>query len=188
MEENPDADEKLYVGIWVDDLSICHSSNLIGDWFINHLRKRFIINEKATGELSYMLSARITRDRPNRVLYMDQSAAITRVAEKCGLANDEGRKFKSPMSTIPLSKHLEKSTDFDYLSIVGSVLHICGVSRPDCAYSISCLARHSKTAGVETVFQPCPSKASELILTRSGVIPFDLWEHAYNARRWCAAT
>ena len=71
VEENPDADEKLYVGIWVDDLSICHRGNLIGDWFINHLRKRFVINEKATGELSYMLSARITRDRPNRVLYMD---------------------------------------------------------------------------------------------------------------------
>ena len=32
-----------------------------------------------------MLSARIIRDRPNRVLYMDQNAAIARVAEKCGI-------------------------------------------------------------------------------------------------------
>ena len=69
----------------------------------------------------------------------------------CGLASDEGRKFTSPMSIVPLSKHLENSTDFDYLSIVGSLLHICGVSRPDCAYSVSCLARHSKTAGPEHV-------------------------------------
>ena len=98
-----------------------------------------------------MLSARITRDRKNRILYMDQSAAITRVAEKCGLTDDKGRNFKSPMSTAPLTKHVEKSTDFDYLSIVGSLLHICGVSRPDCAFSVSCLARHSKTAGDEHV-------------------------------------
>ena len=56
--EEPNKQEKLYVGVWVDDHSICHSSSLIGDWFISHLRKRFVINEKATGELSYMLSAR----------------------------------------------------------------------------------------------------------------------------------
>ena len=82
LMNEPDKQGKLYVGVWVDDLSLCHSSSLIGDWFISHLRKRFVINEKATGELSYMLSARITRDRENRILYMDQSAAITRVAEK----------------------------------------------------------------------------------------------------------
>ena len=98
-----------------------------------------------------MLSARFPCGRPNRVLYMDQSAAMIRVAEKCGLANDEGRKFKSPMSIVPLSKHREKSTDFDYLSIVGSLLHICGVSWPDCACSVSCLARHSKKAGTKHV-------------------------------------
>ena len=57
-----------------------------------------------------------------------------------GLASDEGGKFTSPMSIVSLSKHLENSTDFDYLSIVGSLLHICGVSRPNCSYSASCLA------------------------------------------------
>ena len=46
---------------------------------------------------------------------------------------------------------MEKSTDFDYLSIVESLLHICGVSRPGCAFSVSCVARHCKTAGEEHV-------------------------------------
>ena len=32
-----------------------------------------------------MLSARIVRDRKKGVLYMDQSAAITQLAQKCGL-------------------------------------------------------------------------------------------------------
>ena len=73
-----------------------------------------------------MLSVRIARDRENRILYMDQSSAITRAAEKCGLTDDGGRNFKSPMPTVPLVKHVEKSTDFDYLSIVGSLLQICG--------------------------------------------------------------
>ena len=55
------------------------------------------------------------------------------------------------MSAAPLVKHAEKYTGFDYLSIVGSLLHIFGVSRPDFSFSVSCLARHSKTAGEEHV-------------------------------------
>eukprot|EP00617_Octactis_speculum_P019983 CAMPEP_0185763464 /NCGR_PEP_ID=MMETSP1174-20130828/22394_1 /TAXON_ID=35687 /ORGANISM="Dictyocha speculum, Strain CCMP1381" /LENGTH=186 /DNA_ID=CAMNT_0028445581 /DNA_START=29 /DNA_END=585 /DNA_ORIENTATION=+ len=49
------------------------------------------------------------------------------------------------------SKHTKKTTDYDCLSVVGTALHICGVSRPDCIFAIGCLARHSKTAGEEHV-------------------------------------
>ena len=33
--------------------------------------------------------------------------------------------------------------DFDYLSVIGSLLHICNYTRPDLAFAVSCLARHS---------------------------------------------
>ncbi len=35
------------------------------------------------------------------------------------------------------------TNEFDYLSIVGSLLHIVNFTRPDCAYAVSALARHS---------------------------------------------
>jgi hypothetical protein len=38
-------------------------------------------------------------------------------------------------------------TSTAYLSIVGSCLHICQVSRPDCAFAVGVLARHSATPG-----------------------------------------
>ena len=152
VEADPEAEESCIIGTWVDDISSCGSSNLILDWFIWLLRGRFTINEKATGECEYMLSARIVRDRKKGLLYLDQSAAITRLAEKCGLANDNpSRRYYTPMTVeLPL-KHTEKTTDYDYLSVVGAALHICGVSRPDCSFAIGCLARHSKTAGEEHV-------------------------------------
>ena len=156
VESDPTATETMMVGSWVDDLTEVGSSNLILDWFIWHLRQRFTINEKSTGECEYMLSARIVRDREKGVLYLDQSAAITRLAQKCGLDKDAidlpgAQRYRTPMDVNLPAKHDEKTTDYDYLSVVGAALHICGVSRPDCAFSVGCLARHSKTAGKEHV-------------------------------------
>ena len=34
--------------------------------------------------------------------------------------------------------------EFDYLSIVGSLLHIVNFTRPDCAYAVSALASHNR--------------------------------------------
>ena len=95
-----------------------------------------------------MLSARIVRDREKGVLYMDQSAAIIRLAKKCRLDKDPSttRRYDTPMHVDFPTKHGKKTTEYDYLSVVGAVLHICGVSRPDCSFAVRCLARHSKTA------------------------------------------
>ena len=72
-----------------------------------------------------MLSARIVRDREKGVLYMDQSAAITRLAQKCGLDKDHPkRRYDTPMHLNLPTKHDEKTTEYDYLSVVGAVLHL----------------------------------------------------------------
>ena len=149
VAEDPKKVEHMMVGTWVDDLTKIGSCDLILDWFIAHLRKKFAINEKSTGDLSYMLSARITRDRDKGALYLDQTAAIIKLAKKCGLAFDHPTvsEVETPMSVDVPPMHTEKTTEYDYLSIFGAALHICGVSRPDCAFAISRLARYSSTAG-----------------------------------------
>ena len=50
-----------------------------------------------------MLSARVTRDREAGILNMDQSAAITRVAQKCGVRGNS-RKWRTPLAMEPLEK------------------------------------------------------------------------------------
>ena len=62
--------------------------------------------------MSYMLSARVTRDREAGILSMDQSAAITRVAQKCGVDKDS-RKWGTPLAVGPLEKQAEKTIDCD---------------------------------------------------------------------------
>ena len=34
-------------------------------------------------------------------------------------------------------------SDFDYLSVMDSLLYIVNYTRPDCVFAVSCLARHS---------------------------------------------
>jgi len=127
-----------------------------------------------------MLSARIVRDREKGVLYMDQSAAITRLAQKCGLDKDTPkRRYDTPMHVDLPTKHDEKTTEYDYLSVVGAVLHICGVSRPDCSFSVGCLARHSKTAGEEHV-EALERLVSYLYQTRFKAIVYRTPESAKN--------
>ena len=72
-------------------------------------------------------AARIVRDREKGLLYLDQSAAIATLAEKCGLADyNPSRRYHTPMTVELPSKHSEKTTDYNYLSVVRAALHICG--------------------------------------------------------------
>ena len=55
---------------------------------------------------------RIVRDREKGVLYMDQSAAITRLAQKCGLDKDPPkRRYDTPMHVdLPSAPAKSEST------------------------------------------------------------------------------
>ena len=55
----------------------------------------------------------------------------------------------SPSDDLPKLDSPEENGKYvkDYLSIVGSCLHLSQVSRPDIAYAVGVLSRHSATAG-----------------------------------------
>ena len=43
----------------------------------------------------------------------------------------------------PPDRESKPPPNFDYLSVIGSLLHIVNYTRPDCAFAVSCLARHA---------------------------------------------
>ena len=75
VAENPKKMEHMMVGTWVDDLTKIGSCDLILDWFIMHLRKKFAINEKGTGDL---FSTRILGVCPPTVLHANTHGASYR--------------------------------------------------------------------------------------------------------------
>jgi len=57
---------------------------------------------------------------------------------------------RTPMIVTPLMKLAEREVSaeqFDYLSVVGSLLHIANCVRCDIAYAVGCLARYAATPG-----------------------------------------
>ena len=89
-----------------------------------------------------LLSMQLYYDKIKGVLSFNQSIAITTLAEKFGTKDKSKRKLLPIHSELKLPKYSEPQDNIkpnDYLSIVGSCLHISQVSRPDCAYAVYCV-------------------------------------------------
>jgi len=144
--------EQVIVGVYVDDLLIAASSEAARLHFMEKLNARFPVNPNATGLITFdkpglVLSMRVRYDQSRGILELDQLPSIEALARKfdvTGLA-----KKSMPITASVLLPKLEKAeVDINtYLSVLGSCLHIAQVSRPDIAYAVSVLCRHSSTPG-----------------------------------------
>ena len=96
----------------------------------------------------WILSARIEYDQEAGVLELDQQQAIEKLAKKYGV--DKWNKLpQCPLHPGSALTHVDAAElpREEYLSIIGSLLHISQVSRPDISHSTGLLAR----------FGSCPS-------------------------------
>jgi hypothetical protein len=116
------------------------------------MRERFVIDETEGKPIEWLLGMAIHQDLDRGTLSMNMEVMITKLAHGV-LTQEELAKSKSvrtPMSTTPLLKQNTRDVPvsvFDYLSVVGSLLHIANCIRCDIAYAVGALARHSLTVG-----------------------------------------
>jgi hypothetical protein len=145
--------EEILVAQYVDDCLISSSSEAARIWFMERLEKRFPVNPNSSGRISFeepglLLSMNVRYDQKQGILQFDQKQAIELLAEKLGVTKLSPRSLPmAPDFDLPKLKKAEVDS-IEYLSIVGSCLHICQVSRPDCSFAVGVLARHSATPGV----------------------------------------
>ena len=140
--------DKLIIGLYVDDLTFTGSSAAILDWFNKVLEARFKINPHDRGEISYMLGTRVRQDLQKGTITMDQTAAIEALAKRFKIDSTmPNARNCTPIAVEALPKQAKKDVEFEYLSAVGSLLHISGMTRPDIAYAVGSVARHGATYG-----------------------------------------
>ena len=145
--------EEVILGCYVDDLLIATSSMEAREWFLKRLSHRFPVNPNSTGIIDkdhpgLILSMDVHYDREAGILRLDQKQAIEALARKHGL-DDPKKVRRLPIKDDQDLPKLEEAevSQTEYLSVIGSCLHIAQVSRPDINYAIGVLSRHSAKPG-----------------------------------------
>lgn len=151
--------ELLWVLVYVDDALVVDNSPSLRERFIGDLSKRFPTEDK--GELEWILNVRITRQRQHRTLSMSQELYVTDLLVKHAAAVDSThtRRFDSPMEEnvvltgddVPQPGSPEHDMLHEvrasYMKIVGGLLWLSTMTRPDIAYATAQLSRFLSNPG-----------------------------------------
>ena len=118
------------------------------DYFMDMLRQRFTIDPGEGEPVEWLLEMAISQDLKAGTVRMDMETAITKLAH--GILTPEeivkASFIDHPMLVTPLPKLQERGVHksaFDYLSVVGSLLHFANCVRCDISLAVGVLARHA---------------------------------------------
>lgn len=172
-------EKELIILTYVDDIPCAGKSKENIKWFYKTLHKRF--NTKSLGELGEshkILGLRVTRDRKQKTIHLDQEQYIENACRRFGF--DEATKSKKP---IPLRGYdaLRPSTDEDirvdrveYQQGIGSVMWAMIMTRPDIAFAVGRLAQYMKdpsehhASALKNLFRYLKSTATQRICYQRG--------------------
>jgi len=144
---------KVIVPVFVDDITLASKSVETLDWFVAEMSKHFKLRD--LGATSFLLGIGITRDRPNRKLYLSQRQYIVNKLEEFGMTDCKpvgtpmlpGHNLSSQQSPkTPEEK--QEMKNIPYINAVGSLMYLAIMTRPDIAYSVGVLARFNSNPGM----------------------------------------
>jgi hypothetical protein len=124
------------------------------DSFKLDMGKRFEM--KDLGEARHFLGMHITRNRPKKLLTVNQSSFLQQILSETQMS--ECRLVSTPMvpgvsltkSSMPLTEtEMQQYSHMPYARIVGELNFIMRVSRPDIAYAVSALSKFLSNPGIE---------------------------------------
>ena len=88
---------------------------------------------------------KVTRDRAKRIIALSQRAYIERITTERGM--EETRTVSTPVTLGDLNAPIDTSKDLNekqttyYQSLVGALLYVANITRPDVAYAVGRLCQ-----------------------------------------------
>jgi len=137
---------------YVDDITYGVSDQATADGFLSLLRSRFVIDEGEGAPIDFLLGMAVHQDIDKGTIRLNMEMAITKLCMGV-LTKEELAKAvlePTPMLVTPLLKATERTVPketFDYLSVVGSLMHIANCIRCDISFAVGILARHASCPG-----------------------------------------
>ena len=152
----------IMVAVFVDDVIVGYARDATGSYL--HLKDKYAelinIGSKGINEVHKFTGVDIIRDRERKTMTLSQRSYIAELGTRYG-----GRAIESYLPTGPTRRSIEefdrlepgdeisedKVNVSDYMQLVGSILWVANMTRPDIAYHCSRLAMYST----------CPTKRHE---------------------------
>jgi hypothetical protein len=131
----------LILGIFVDDCFVVGDLKHVADLKLK-LCQTFPMHD--LGKLTYALGIKITQNNNpnNNSISLCQDAYVNRLLEKFGMS--DCREVSTPLP-IKAQKEIDKNKPFEdinlYQQLIGSLIYLSNITRPDIAYAVSHLAR-----------------------------------------------
>jgi hypothetical protein len=137
------------ISVYVDDLNIIvHAKDI--DEACNHLKKKFEM--KILGKTKFCLGSQIEHLQTGILVH--QSAYAKKVLEKINM--DKAYLQRTPMIVHALEKDKDLfrpkqegeevlGAKYPYLSGIGALMYLANNTRPNIAFAVNCLVRHSAT-------------------------------------------
>lgn len=143
---------RTYLALYVDDLIIFSNDTKMQSFLKSELHRRFQM--KDIGEAKYCLGFRITRDRSNGLIFLDQRRHIQDLLLKFNMADckpistpmDPNQHLTKEMSPINFSDK-EEMKKIPYQEAVGSLLYISQGTRPDITYAVNTVSKYNSNPG-----------------------------------------
>ena len=137
---------------YVDDITFGVSSDANAALFMAELKERFVIDEGEGKPIKWLLGMAIAQDLSAGTVKMNMELAITKLAESVLTPEElvKAESVRTPMLVTPLTRNEGEVVDkksFDYLAVVGSLLHIANCVRCDISFAVGVLSRYAKNPG-----------------------------------------
>ena len=153
-----DSRGKIVVCTYVDDLTYACSNDQLAEEFLREMRTRFAIKEGEGAPVSWLLSMAVTQSLEEGYVRISQETYTQAIADKFLTKEEQERGMNirhpmlhsQPLTKCDVSQAIHKST-FDYLSCIGSLLHLVNCTRPDIAYAVGALARFASAPSIKHV-------------------------------------
>lgn len=142
----------LIVAIYVDDLMIFSNDTEAETRLKEKLCDSFEM--KDLGEAHSILGVRITRDREEGSITIDQTHYIIEVLKRFGMVDctavstplDPNQQISASMSPTKVNE-IEDMKGIPYMQAIGSLLFAAQITRPDISYGVNLLSRFASNPG-----------------------------------------
>jgi len=136
-------EDYIILGIWVDDGLIASKSRSMALRIVEYLEKHF---EMTSGPANRFIGLEISRNRARKEIYVTQSSYIQTLLSRFRMTEcNPSRLPADPCSRLPKSSTLGPEgnpNSTPYRALVGGLLYIMGMTRPDIAFAVIAVSRH----------------------------------------------